>query len=235
MVSQQILAVVHQATSEAGLIGDLLQQRGYGIDQCCPALGQPLPQDLSAYSGVVVFGGPMSANDDHLDFIRQELTWIEQQVMTSATPFLGICLGAQLLARVLGAAVRFHPDQLREVGYFPLTPTAAGQPWFPQPMQVYHWHQEGFDLPPDSQLLAQGDWFPNQAFLQGGHRYGFQFHPEITQTLIEQWTVRGAEMLCAPGAQPRQVHLSSHQQHGPIVAAWLDRFLAHWLEAASLS
>ncbi|ASC73959.1 hypothetical protein XM38_049330 [Halomicronema hongdechloris C2206] len=220
--------VVHQATSDPGLVGQQLRQRGYGLDMCCPAEGEPLPQDLEAYEAVVVFGGPMSANDDDtLPFIRQELHWIER-ILTTDTPFLGICLGAQLLARTLGAQVYSHPQGLREIGYFPLQPTVAGQAYFADPMAVYHWHQEGFELPRRAMLLAQGNWFPHQAF-RYGQAYGLQFHPEITTELIHTWTTKGADQLTLPGAQPRDRQLAGHRQHGPGVAHWLQGFLERWL------
>ncbi|MGA1624376.1 MAG: glutamine amidotransferase-related protein [Prochlorothrix sp.] len=186
MSQPTILAVVHQQTSTPGHLGHLLQQQGYRLDLRCPALGQSLPQGLDPYAGVVVFGGPMSANDDGtLPFIRTELDWIEQ-VLTLEKPFLGICLGAQLLARVLGATVQPHPEGRVEVGYWPLavaesvaSPVAADpvpaavQP----PMQgvnplaglevVFQWHNEGFELPQGAQRLAATENFPTQAFVYG--------------------------------------------------------------------
>jgi len=226
----QVLMVVHQVTSNPGLVGQQLRQWGYSLDIRCLAAGDPLPEYLKAYDAVVVFGGPMSANDDDtLPFIRQELHWIEG-VLTTATPFLGICLGAQLLARALGAQVQPHPEGLREIGYFPLQPTAAGQAYFPDPMVVYHWHQEGFELPQGATLLAQGSRFPQQAFCYEA-AYGLQFHPEITTDLIHTWTTNGADQLTLPGAQPRHRQLAHHDQHGPVVAHWLRGFLDRWLTA----
>lgn len=229
---RQVLVVVHQATSSPGLVGQHLRSRGYTLDIRCPAVGDRLPQDLTSYAAVIVFGGPMSANDDDtLPFIRTELDWIPQ-VLETDTPYLGICLGAQLLARVLGASVQHHPDHVREIGYYPLQPTAAGrQARLITPMHVYHWHSEGFELPSGAMPLAVGDTFPNQAFAYGDRVYGLQFHPEITATLIETWTTRGAEQLSLPGAQPRAQQLQLHQDHGAQVSDWLGEFLMRWLQA----
>jgi len=99
-----VLVIVHQPTSTPGQVGDVLQALGFPLDLRCPALDQPLPTSLDRHSAVIVFGGPMSANDDHRGFIRQELDWIPT-VLAAEKPYLGICLGAQLLARTLGAAV----------------------------------------------------------------------------------------------------------------------------------
>ena len=226
----QILMVVHQETSNPGLVGEKLRSRGYRLDIRCPALGDALPTHLDDHDGVVVFGGPMSANDDDtLPFIRAELTWIEAVALPAGVPYLGICLGAQLLARALGATVTPHPDDLREIGYYPLHGTADGHALFPATLQVYHWHGEGFDLPTGAVALATGDTFANQAFRYGDRAYGLQFHPEITAALIDEWTTRGADQLPLPGAQPRSQQLQGHESYGPAVEQWLDIFLHQWL------
>ncbi len=227
-MTNKILAVVHQETSSTGLVGELLQQRGYDVEQCCPALGDRLPMALERYAGAMVFGGPMSANDEHLPFIRQELDWLPQ-VLAARCPFLGICLGAQLLSRVLGGQVGPHPEETREIGYFPIRPTAAGQELFGQPLWVYHWHGEGFEVPDGAVQLAEGDLFPNQAFRYERQAYGLQFHPEMTQSLMVQWIERAGEQLIFPGAQSAPEHFAGQTRYGPAVEAWLNRFLDHWL------
>lgn len=229
----KILAIVHQETSNPGLVGQLLRAKGYQLDLCCPALGDPLPSHLDPYCAVIIFGGPMSANDDHdLPFVRAELDWIPT-VLTADKPFLGICLGAQMLARVLGATVTSHPEDLREIGYFPIQPTNNHPAIFGQPMQVYHWHREGFELPSGTTLLAQGETFRNQAFQYGKTAYGLQFHPEMTQDLIHLWTTNGADQLTLPGAQSREEQFRNHALHGSQMREWLDRFLDHWLAIAT--
>jgi GMP synthase (glutamine-hydrolysing) len=176
---RQILVVVHQETSNPGLVGEKLRSRGYHLDIRCPALGDPLPATMAHHDGAIVFGGPMSANDDDtLPFIRTELDWIPR-VLAAGKPYLGICLGAQLLARVLGGTVAPHPEEYREIGYFPLAPTDVGEAYIPHPMTVYHWHREGFSLPGEAVPLATGETFPNQAFMYQDTAFGLQFHPEI--------------------------------------------------------
>lgn len=234
MTSKQVLIIVHQATSTPGLIGQRLQAGGYRLDIRCPAEGDRLPATLDQHEAVVVFGGPMSANDDAtLPFIRAELDWLPV-VLGSGKPYLGVCLGAQLLARVLGARVYAHLEGLKEIGYFPMRVTPAGVEDFGRSLQVYQWHGEGFELPTDAVLLAEGDLFPNQAFRYGENIYGVQFHPEITAEMIHTWTERGAEQLTLPGAQSRQEQLQHHQQHGEAIATWLDEFLWNWLGETAL-
>jgi GMP synthase (glutamine-hydrolysing) len=227
-----LLVIVHQPTSSPGRVGDILRAWGYPLDVRCPAVDHPLPASLDRHSGVLVFGGPMSANDDHRAFIRQELDWIPL-ALEAAKPYLGICLGAQLLARTLGATVAPHPAGQREIGYYPVMPTALGREVLPRPLMVYQWHQEGFDLPQGSHLLATGQAFPHQVFRYGRWAYGLQFHPEITAAMVNHWTTEGADQLRCPGAQARPWHLSRHRLYSPAVEAWLRSFLAQWLGAGT--
>ena len=231
-MSTRILIVLHQEHSTPGRVGRLLAERGYELDIRRTPCGCCLPDDLSTYAGVVVFGGPMSANDP-ADWAVHQTRWIGR-VLDSGVPYLGLCLGAQMLARYLGAVVAPHPDGHAEIGYFPISPTVEGlafarQIGAPWPRQVYHWHREGFDLPPGSVALAEGDTFPNQAFRVGRNAYGLQFHPEVTYAMMCRWTVRGHERLTLPGARQREEHLEGWFVNDPAVRRWLDAFLDHWL------
>ena len=121
----RILVVLHQEHSTPGRVGLRLVERGYQLDIRRPRFGDPLPGSLADYAGAVFFGGPMSAIDPD-DYILQETDWIKVPLDEGA-PFLGLCLGAQMMARHLGAAVTANPDGSVEVGYYPLWPTAAGR------------------------------------------------------------------------------------------------------------
>ena len=162
-MSQSVLIVLHQHHSTPGRVGQALQRLGFTLDIRWPRFGDPLPETMEHHAGAVIFGGPQSANDDQ-DFIRAETDWTEIP-LRERKPFLGICLGAQMLACKLGAKVDFHPDGKAEVGYYPIRPTSAGfgvcETW---PEHVYQWHREGFELPAGAELLAEGDAFPVQAF-----------------------------------------------------------------------
>ena len=141
VVSKKIAIVVHQEQSRPGRVGALLEKRGYELHRLCPNLGCNLPEDMSDYAGVVIFGGPMSANDcGTLAGIKCELDWIPK-VIEAGVPYLGLCLGAQLLTRALGGRVNPHPEGKIEVGYVDIEPTEAGRAWFKGPMKVYQWHR----------------------------------------------------------------------------------------------
>lgn len=228
----QVLIVVHQESSTPGRVGVKLRERGYRLDIRRPCLGHPLPETLEGHAGAVVFGGPMSANDcTSLDFIRREMDWLEVP-LKEEVPYLGICLGAQLLALHLGAKVEPHPQGRAEIGYYPLRPTLAGRQLANWPEQAYQWHREGFELPRGATLLAEGEDFPNQAFAYGQAAYGIQFHPEVTLAMMHRWTVRASHRFSLPGAQPRAQHLSQRLVYDGGVARWLDDFLDLWLASA---
>jgi GMP synthase (glutamine-hydrolysing) len=208
-------------------VGELLVERGCVLDRRCPNLGDPLPDDLSAYAAAIVFGGPQSANDDHVAGIKAELDWLERTAVPAATPLLGICLGAQMIARVLGARVGPHPDGLVEIGYHPVYATAAGEAYFDGATMFYQWHRETFEIPRGAAHLAHNDAFDAQAFRYDRHVYGIEFHPEMTLSMIERWTAseKGSAMLALPGAQPREVQLAAYRRHATASDRWLGRFL----------
>ena len=169
----------------------------------------------------------MSANDKD-DFIKREIDWLSTP-LKERKPYLGICLGAQMLAKHLGAKVAPHPEGRAEIGYYSIRPTEAGRRlWTQWPEQVYHWHREGFDLPADCELLAEGDDFPVQAF-RTTNSFGIQFHPDLTQAMLHRWTTRGHERLSLPGARSRAEHFQGRLLHDHSERKWLAAFLDGWL------
>lgn len=224
-MAKTALVIVQQATSNPGRVGERLRGRGFEQDVRCPNVGDRLPGTLDGFDAVVIFGGPMSANDDAtVPGVRAQLDFLPT-VFETETPALGICLGAQLLARSLGSPVKRHPHGFVEVGYHPIVPTAEGAAHFQGPMMAYQWHREGFDLPHGAVCLATGEMFRNQAFRYGDSVYAIQFHPEVVRDTIEQWTTKAAEDLILPGAQPREAQLSDFDRYDPAIDRWLDMFL----------
>jgi GMP synthase (glutamine-hydrolysing) len=226
--TRPVLIVLHQEQSTPGRVGHHFQARGIPMDIRRPRFGDPLPETLAMHAGAVIFGGPMSVNDPD-DFIRREIDWISVP-LREEKPFLGICLGAQMLARHLGAAVGFHPEGKAEVGYYPIKVTPAAlsvmKTW---PHVVYQWHREGFDLPAGAELLAEGDIFKVQAFRYGPSAYGIQFHAEVTHAMMCRWTTRGHERLALPGAKSRTDHFVDRPVYDLAIRTWLSDFLDRWL------
>jgi GMP synthase (glutamine-hydrolysing) len=228
-MNKPFLMIVQVNMAAPGRVGRKLNERGYALDMRCPLAGDELPVTLDEHAGAVVLGGPMSANDDAtLPGLRAELDWIPR-ALASGKPFLGICLGAQLLARALGAKVTPHPAGLAEIGYFPVKPTAAGAPFFPEPLHVYHWHCEGLELPREAVLLAEGERFPNQAYRYGDNAFGIQFHPEVSADIMEDWLQRAASRLALPGAQSSELHRVGRDRYDRAFEHWFDHFLHLWL------
>lgn len=144
--------------------------------------------ELAALDGLIVMGGPQSANDP-LPYIRHESALLERAI-AAGLPVLGICLGSQLIARTLGARVRRNP--VKEIGWFDVSwePAAAGDRLFSEfhtPETVFHWHGETFDLPAGAVHLASSEACRNQAFRYGTSVYGLQFHLEVTPEMIDGW------------------------------------------------
>lgn len=228
VTKKPVLIVLHQAHSNPGHVGQWFQRHGHRLDIRRHFDGQPLPTTLRDHCGAIIFGGPQSANDKH-DFIRREVDWIGVALKERA-PFLGICLGAQMLAHHLGAKVDHCRHGHVEIGYHPIRATDAGKRAGGFPDLVYQWHREGFELPSGGELLAEGHGaYPNQAFRYGDTAYGVQFHPEITFAQVNRWSGGNPMRLLMRGARPRHDHIEKHLTHAVHVHRWLDGFLTRWV------
>jgi GMP synthase (glutamine-hydrolysing) len=226
-MSKPVLIIVHSEKSSSGRIGHLLQAKGCALDIRRPCLGEALPSTLEQHAGAMIFGGPMSANDGD-PYLRSEIDFIAVPLKENK-PFLGICLGAQMLALHLGGTVKAHPRGLVEIGYYPLRATAEGLSYGPWPGHVYHWHREGMNLPEGAVCLASSDAYENQAMRYGAVAFGIQFHPEVTRLTMHRWTVIAAHRFELPGAQERNQQLEGQLLHDEAVKEWTSRFLDHWL------
>lgn len=238
MTDRLVILVTHSEHASSGAVGEALERLGLRTATCCPMRGDGLPglsrgrPDGAVAS--VVFGGPQCLSEIALyPYLRAEIAWIGAQLRAGA-PVLGICLGAQMMASALGAAVGPHPEGLKEIGYHPIRPTAAGRALIEDDFHAYQWHGDGFELPGGAELLATGELFPNQAFRVGSNAYGLQFHPEMTRGIMERWITseKGAPQLLRPEAQPAEAQRAASLRHEPRVHAWIERFLRGWLDLA---
>ena len=224
-----ILIILHRSCGNTGKVENLLIQRGYQLDIRCILEGDSLPKPDN-YSAVIVFGGVMSANDYRvLQGIREEINWIPS-VIAAQIPYLGICLGAQLLARALGAGVDRKSDFSAEIGFHHVRPTQQSNSILPkQGLQFYQWHLEGFSIPSNCQRLAESDNFSNQAFMLNPKTIGLQFHPEATREMIDCWVQREPENLRLEGAQSYKTQVKLYRECDDSVTLWLENFLDNWL------
>ncbi|MCX7354630.1 MAG: gamma-glutamyl-gamma-aminobutyrate hydrolase family protein [Alphaproteobacteria bacterium] len=227
-MSDKVLLVVHSRTSDTGRVGRILGELGYTSDIRCPLHGDPLPDTMDGHVGAAIFGGPQSVSDrTTLPPIQAEIDWIPR-VLESGKPFLGICLGAQMLAHALGGRVSRHPAEIHEIGYTTIRPTDEWRGVLDAPHVFYQWHCEGFEVPACAKLLATGDAFPNQAFRVDGNVYGLQFHPEVTKPIMARW-ISDSVNIHRPEAQPGEQQLVAAEIYDPPVEDWTRAFLEAWI------
>jgi GMP synthase (glutamine-hydrolysing) len=216
-----ILVLRHEPFEHLGRFASVLDARGVPFSY--RDLGETL--SVAGQDGVIIMGGPMSANDP-LPGLAAELALIERAV-DARIPLLGICLGAQLIAKAIGARVYRNPE--KEIGWAPVHFTGAGQadPLFrdtPSPSVFFHWHGETFDLPAGARWLAYSDKCRHQAFCFAENVYGIQFHPEITAEMIVDWSGQPAN--CGDVEGLDQAVDPYQADPGPSAQRILDRWLA---------
>lgn len=225
----------HLAFEDLGLIEPWLASRGWDIRYRDMGVDGPAPADLREADLLIVLGGPIGAEEEaRYPFLGDEVRLIRER-LHSGRPLLGICLGAQLMARALGAAVR--PMGTKEIGFAPLTLTAAAAATplaliGDQP--VLHWHGDQFDLPRGSASLAATPTCPHQAFMAGEHAMAWQFHLEVDTRRIEQWLIGHALELAQAGIDPGTLRTQAREQRAGL-AATLDRVLSDWLARNGLT
>jgi GMP synthase (glutamine-hydrolysing) len=184
-----VLAVIHGDKVRAGVFADVVAARGHRLEEWSLAWETPLPRPLDAYSAVLVFGGAMHADQSrHHPWLREENLFL-QRLLDLQTPVLGICLGAQLLAKAAHASVQ--PAKEFEIGWYPveLTEAAAEDPLLgrlPQRFDSFQWHYYTHSVPAGAVELAQSD-ICTQAFRLGENAWGVQFHPEVTLAQVQSW------------------------------------------------
>jgi GMP synthase-like glutamine amidotransferase len=171
------------------------ESTGYKIIECS---SDDIPQ-ASGFDTLVIMGGPMSVNEaDIYPYISRE-TGLAAEFMKKGKKVLGICLGAQIMAKALGAKV--FPGPEKEIGWYDIELQNGGikdqmmgrlaihprEGDFRQRFKVFHWHGETFDIPEGAVRLAKSELYLNQAFKYGNHAYAFQFHIEVTKEMIYEW------------------------------------------------
>ena len=187
---RKLLVFQHIAHEILGTLNPLLKRAGFRIRYVNFGRHPDAQPSLEGYHGLVVLGGPMSVYEDHrLPHLRIEMKLIEE-AMRRNLPILGICLGAQLIAKTLGADV--HASEQKEIGWYDLQPTldAAKDPVLKalgETEKVFQWHGDTFDIPASAVHLAASPLCMNQAFRYGDNVYGFQFHLEVDEPMILRW------------------------------------------------
>jgi len=185
----KVLIIKHAEIEGPGLIEDLLVQGKTPYQMIELYLNTPLPNPES-FSHVVILGGPMNVfEEDQYPFLRNEDLFIKEAIQRGRA-ILGICLGAQLIAKALGAKVFKAP--VKEIGWYDVSLTKVGSqdPFFsnlPKIFPVFQWHEDTFEIPRGGQLIATSSPVFHQAFRYGENAYGLQFHLEVTKEMIREW------------------------------------------------
>jgi GMP synthase (glutamine-hydrolysing) len=194
------VAIRHVHFEDLGSLETMLTEAGYHIQYLDCGVDDVSAIDPAAPDLLFVLGGPVGAyEDDIYPALRDTVSVLESRLKANR-PTVGICLGAQLMARALGA--RVYPSGSKEIGWAPITLSAAGRESAFRHLghdnvAVLHWHGDTFDLPRDATLLASTAACRNQAFSWGAKALGFQFHPEATAARLEQWFIGHACELAA--------------------------------------
>jgi GMP synthase (glutamine-hydrolysing) len=186
-----ILFIKHIEIEGPETLGTFFVKEGIPLQIVNLHKGERLPRDLKGLQAVVSLGGPMNVYEEaEHPFLKDEDVFLKK-ILSKRIPFLGICLGAQLLAKAAGGQVVRSPQE--EIGWFDVELTVAGMqdPLFsglPKRMAVYQWHGDMCRPPADAVLLAIAERCPVQAFRYGLNAYGLQFHAEITDKSIDEWS-----------------------------------------------
>lgn len=201
--------------------------RGRGLEPEIrkPFKGETLGAVDTGVAASVVYGGPFNVFDeDKHAFLHDENRWIAA-CMKAGVPLLGICQGAQSIARVLGAEVGPKPGEPHEFGYYEITPTEKGRAFFPERLVVCEAHFHEFQIPAGAERLAGSALFANQAFRYGATTFGFQFHAEVTPAGFCRWQDSAWAGFGKPGVQPRTEQDAAMARHDRLQHEWFMGFL----------
>jgi GMP synthase (glutamine-hydrolysing) len=227
------IAIRHVAFEDLGLLGPILQRGGWEMSYRDAPIDDLTDPAIETADLLIVLGGPIGVYEtDAYPFLAAEITVLERR-LSRGRPTLGICLGAQLMARALGA--RVFPGPVKEIGWGAVELTEAGAASSLKPLadaaaRVLHWHGDTFDLPSEVIRLAGNANYPNQAFAIGEWALALQFHIEADPARLDLWLVGHAAELAAAKISVPDLRAATHDiaaqaetQARQIFEDWLHR------------
>ncbi|GIV33987.1 MAG: amidotransferase [Chitinophagales bacterium] len=230
----RVYALLHAPFEGLGCISHWVNKNGYQLHEVCLWKNANLPAAESS-DMLIIMGGPMSVHDEKkYPWLYYEKKCIEEFIQHEKH-VLGICLGAQLIAHVLGS--RVYPNQYKEIGWFPVYLLEAAQNtllhFFPGEFITFHWHGDTFDLPRGAVHVAKSEACRHQAFTYGRQVIALQFHPEMTQVSMQEMLKEGdAELVSAKYVQSAETilaHLHYADAQNALLHSLLDKWVANFL------
>ena len=212
----RILSITHGPSVPGGVFDQVVEERGHELERWVVPVGGA-PRGPERYDAVFVFGGSMHPDqDEQFGWLERELAFL-RSALDSRTPTLGVCLGAQLLARAAGGTVA--PATSSEVGWFDVDLTPAGREdpvlgTLPDRTSTFQWHHYTFELPSEATELARSA-VCTQAFRLDGS-IGIQFHAEVTREMVEAWLAEDPDDVPDPDAMRRDTsaHIAEWNELG---------------------
>lgn len=193
------LILCHKTIADAGAFTDILVKRGHDVDARLSFNGEIRDIHPDEHELTVFMGGPMGVyQSDIFPYLKDEITYIEKRLSTGK-PYLGICLGAQLMAKAMGSEV-YPGEHGKEVGWHSIKVNEKGKKCAVRYLDeeytpMMQWHGDTFDTPKDATLLASSTQYKNQVIAYGKRALGLQCHPEVTENNIEVWLASGYKEL----------------------------------------
>ncbi|MEM4566210.1 MAG: gamma-glutamyl-gamma-aminobutyrate hydrolase family protein [Archaeoglobaceae archaeon] len=199
------LAIRHVEIEHLGLIERVLEALNFEFEYLDAYKNQSLNRSIRDYSLILVLGGPMGAYEEELyPFLKREFHIIAEAIK-NRIPLLGICLGAQMIAKTLGAKV-YRGENGKEIGWINVRKVANHELFseFPDELRVLQWHQDTFDLPNGAHRIYSSKKYANQAFVFD-KAVGLQFHIEVTREMVKQWAEVYSDDLSEEGLSKEEI------------------------------
>jgi len=228
----RVLIVENYKSTPAGLVGVALREAGAEVELRRAHRGEPLPETPGGHDGIVILGGEQNALADAECPWFPGLISLTRGFAAEDKAVLGICLGAQLVARAFGGENLLARPV--EFGWRTVKPTETGRAdavlaGLGEGSPIFHWHEDTFTLPPGAAHLAESDMTRNQAFRLGRAVYGVQFHFEADRPLVEGWSAEFAPTILGYAPDWPERHPLDAARHGPAADATGLELARRWV------
>ena len=227
---KRVLVLQHADPEHPGLILEALRNVGAQVKTIRTDLAQPAPPSLDAYAGLIIMGGPQSVyEEEKFPYLRPEKQ-LARQAIDNNIPLLGVCLGSQVIADVLGSEV--HPGPAPEIGWKPVrrSEQAANNPILsalPETFTPLHWHGDIYDLPKSATPIASSEMTATQGFTYNQNVYALLFHLEMTEQQITQMATQFPEDIRRANLEPATL-LSQTPAHAAALKPIATQIFTRW-------